>query len=87
MKKVDAGRLDAFIFADAAADQFIKQNKLTNIKRQLYKRFDVKIILPKGGRGGPTDKFLSENIAKLIKSGEMAKIMGQIDAQFNNWQP
>jgi len=87
LKKVDAGRLDAFIFADAAADQFIKQNKLTNIKRQLYKRFDVKIILPKGGRGGPTDKFLSENIAKLIKSGEMAKIMGQIDAQFNNWQP
>jgi len=87
LKKVDAGRLDGFIFADAAADQFIKQDKLTNIKRQLFKRFDVKIILPKGGRGSSTDKFLSENIAKLVKSGEMAKIIGQIDAPFNNWQP
>ncbi|MGV8892209.1 MAG: hypothetical protein ACOH2K_04555 [Burkholderiaceae bacterium] len=87
LKKVDAGRLDGFIFADMAADQIVKQDKLANIKRQLYKRFDVKIVLPKGARGGPTDKFLSENIAKLVKNGEMAKIIGPIDVPFNNWQP
>ncbi|MES1982042.1 MAG: transporter substrate-binding domain-containing protein [Pseudomonadota bacterium] len=87
LKKVDAGRIDAFIFADFASDPLIRQNKLTNIKRQLFKRFDVKVILPKGARGGPTDKFLSENIAKLIKNGDMARIMGPIDAPFDNWQP
>ena len=87
LKKVDAGRLDAFIFADGASDPIVKQNKLANIKRQLYKRFDVRIVLPKGGRGGPTDKFLSETIGKLVKSGEMAKIMAPIDAPFDNWQP
>lgn len=87
LKKVDAGRVDAFIFADAAADPLIKQNKLTNVKRQLFKRFDVKIVLPKGERGGATDKFLSESIDKLIKNGEMARIMGPLDAPFDNWQP
>jgi len=87
LKKVDAGRLDAFVFADFASDPIVKQNHLTNIKRQLFKRFDVKIILPKGGRAGPTDMFLSENIAKLVKSGEMAKLMGPIDAPFDAWQP
>jgi polar amino acid transport system substrate-binding protein len=87
LKKVDAGRIDAFIFADFASDPLIKQDKLSNIKRQLFKRFDVKVILPKGARGGATDKFLSQNIAKLIKSGEMARIMGQLDVAFDSWQP
>lgn len=87
LKKVDAGRIDAFIFADNASDPIIKQNKLANIKRQLFKRFDVKIILPKGGRGGSTDKFLSNAIGKLKKSGEFSKIMGPIDAPFDPWQP
>lgn len=87
LKKVNVGRLDAFIFADSASDPLIKINKLSNIKRQLYKRFDVRIVLPKGGRDGATDKFLSENIEKLVQSGEMAKIMGPIDTPFDNWQP
>ena len=87
LKKVDAGRLDAFIFADGASDPIVKQAKLTNVKRQLYKRFDVRIVLPKGARGGPTDKFLSDTIAKMVKSGEMARIMGPLEAPFDNWQP
>jgi len=87
LKKVDAGRIDAFIFADNASDPIIKKEKLSNIKRQLFKRFDVKVILPKGDRGGATDKFLSAAIDKLKKSGEFNKIMGVIDAPFDNWQP
>ena len=87
LRKVDAGRLDAFIFADFASDPIVKERKLNKIKRQLFKRFNVKIILPKGGRGGPTDRFLSETIAKLRHSGEMARIMGPIDAPYDDWQP
>lgn len=87
LKKVDAGRTDAFIFADFASDPVVKQNKLSNIKRQLYKRFNVRIVLPKGQRGGATDKFLSNAIGKLRATGEFNKIMDQIDYQFNAWQP
>jgi polar amino acid transport system substrate-binding protein len=87
LKKVEAGRIDAFIFADAASDAIIKQNKFVNIKRQLFNRFDVKIVLPKGERGGPIDNFLSQAISKLKKNGDFEKIMGPIDAPFAQWQP
>lgn len=84
LKKLDLGRIDGFIFADDASDPLIKANKLANINRQLYKRFEVKIILPKGSEGGATDKFLSETIKALRDSGEYAKIMGPIDHDFAN---
>ncbi|MCK6434953.1 MAG: transporter substrate-binding domain-containing protein [Burkholderiaceae bacterium] len=87
LKKVNAGRIDAFIFADNACDPIIKAGGLSNVKRQLYKRFDVKVVLPKGGRGGAADKWLTVNIGKLRASGEFDKIMGKIDAPYQAWQP
>lgn len=87
LKKVNAGRIDAFIFADNASDPIVKGGDLKNVKRQLYKRFNSKIVLPKGARNGPTDKWLTENIAKIRASGELAKIMGGVDAAYNDWQP
>jgi len=87
IRKVDAGQIDGLIFADAAIDNIIKSQGIKNIKRELYHRFDVKIILPKGGQGGETDKMLSEVIGKLKKSGKFNTIMGGIDAPYDNWQP
>lgn len=87
IKKVDAGRLDAFIYADQPIDRLIKQNKLANVKRQLFKRFDVKFVLPKGGRGSEVDKFITDAIAKLKASGEWDKLLTLLDAQYDNWQP
>lgn len=87
LKKVNAGRVDAFVFADTASDPIVKSAALGNVKRQLYKRFDVKVVLPKGERGGAADKWLSENIGKLRASGEYNRIMGMIDTPFQSWQP
>jgi polar amino acid transport system substrate-binding protein len=87
LKKVNAGRIDAFIFADFASDPIIKGKNFTNIKRDLFKVYDVKIVLPKNGTGGKTDKFLSETIAKLRANGTYAKIIGPIDMSYDNWQP
>jgi ABC-type amino acid transport substrate-binding protein len=87
LKKVNAGRLDAFIFADFASDPLVKKNKLTNIRRDLYKVYDVKIILPKGGRGGPTDEFLTQTIKKMREKGTFEPIMGKIDTPYDDWQP
>lgn len=85
LKKVAIGRIDGFIFADFASDPHVKANKL-DLKRQLYRRFDVKIILPRGGKGGKTDQFLSSAIGKLRASGEYDKIMSKLDAPYNDWQ-
>lgn len=86
LKKVDAGRLDGFIFADFACDPILKAQNLKNMKRTLYKRFDVKVVLPEGGKGGPVDKFLTEAIDKLKTSGEFAKILDPINTEFDPWQ-
>ncbi len=87
LKKVNGGRIDGFIFADGACDPIIKGNSLTNIKRELYKVFDVKAVLPKGETGGPTDKFLSDIITKMRTNGSYDKIMSVLDMPYNNWQP
>lgn len=86
LKKLDAGRIDGFIFADDATDSVLKQLGIKSIKRQLYKRFDVKVILPPKGFEA-TDKSLTETIGKLRSSGEYNKIMGVIDHAYNDWQP
>lgn len=79
LKKLEIGRIDGFIFADDATDPLIKANNLQNIQRQLYRRFEVKIVLPKGGAGGATDRFLSEAIRKLRASGRLDEIMRPVD--------
>lgn len=87
LKKVDAGRIDGFIFADFASDPIVKQEGLKNIHRELYKVFDVKIILPKGEKGKATDAFLTETIEKMRTDGSFNKIMSPIDQPYNDWQP
>ncbi len=87
LKRLNSGRIDGVIFADNACDPIIKTEKFENIRRELYKRFDVKIILPKGNRGGDIDNILTDLIEKLKATGEFDKIMGVIDAPYNNWQP
>lgn len=70
-----------------ASDPVVKSAGLKNVERRLYKRFDVKVVLPKGSRGGPVDKWLTEQIGKLRASGEFDKIMGPLDSPFRVWQP
>jgi polar amino acid transport system substrate-binding protein len=84
LKKVDAGRIDGFIFADMASDPLVTQLGLNNIKRSLYKRFDVKIILPKGGKGGATDKLITSAVAKLKADGKWDPIMSVLDQPYKD---
>ncbi len=87
LKKVDAGRIDGFIFADSSSDPIVKKEGLKNIHRELYKVFDVKIILPKGEKGKATDAFLTETIEKMRADGSFDKIMSPLDQPYNDWQP
>ena len=87
LKKVNAGRIDGFIFADFASDPIVKSQNLNNIVRTLYKRYEVKIILPKGETGGEMDKLISEAIEKMTADGSFSKIMDPINTPYDNWQP
>ena len=72
LKKVNAGRIDGFIFADFAADPIIKKEGLKNVHRELYKVFDSCMVLPKGEKGKATDVFLTETIEKMRAATEVS---------------
>ncbi len=87
LKKVDAGRIDGFIFADFASDPIVKKEDLKSIHRELYKVFDSCMVLPKGEKGKATDVFLTETIEKMRADGSFDKIMSPIEQPYNDWQP
>lgn len=87
LKKVNAGRIDGFIFADSVTDGLVRKNALPHIRRQLYRVYDAMIILPKGRGGGEVDQFLFKAVEKLKSTGEYQKIMGPLDIPYDPWQP
>jgi polar amino acid transport system substrate-binding protein len=87
LQKVNTGRIDGFIFADFTSDSVIKKKGLNNIKRKLYKQYEVKFVLPKGQKGKDIDKLLSKAVARLKRTGELTKILSPVDSPYNNWQP
>lgn len=87
LEKVNSGEIDAFIFADFATDPYLKQMDNKNIKREFYKRFDVKIVFPKNEKGKQMDLMFSDALSKLRSSGKLEQITGPLDAAFDNWQP
>ena len=78
LKKVDMGRIDGFIFAMPETDAALNKLGLKNIKRQEYKTFDVKVVLPKGEKGKEVDEILTVSIQKLKDNGKYSQIMGPI---------
>lgn len=87
LKKVDLGRLDAWIFAMPESDLALKKLQLKNIKRWEYAKYDVRMVLQKGASGKETDKILSDLIKKLKANGKYQKIMAPIlDQKFDPWQ-
>jgi hypothetical protein len=74
IKKLSAGRIDAFIFASREIDTIIKKLKIKNIKRLKYKIFGSKFILPYNEKGKKIDKILCKNIKKMIYDGSLKKV-------------
>jgi polar amino acid transport system substrate-binding protein len=87
LNKLKIGRIDAFIFADSPSDAELKKLGFKNIQRRLYKRFDVKAVLPRNEHGKQVDAMLTKAIEDLRKNGTLHKIEGATDAPYNDWQP
>ncbi|MCW9034325.1 MAG: transporter substrate-binding domain-containing protein [Alphaproteobacteria bacterium] len=87
IQMVDAGRIDGFIFAQNEIDPFIRDLGLKNIKRQLYKNFDVKVILPKGKKGQEIDAYFTNGIKALKERGEYNELLAPVLAPYIEWQP
>jgi len=89
LKKVDAGRIDGYIFAQPSVDATLKNLGLKNITRTFYSSYTTKIILQKGARGGALDKAITSGVEKIKANGTYDTIMGKYVAgasKYIEWQ-
>lgn len=84
---IDKKRVDGLIYADAVVDPIIRKSKLKNIRRTLYKVFDVKALIKKGTKKGRVDNVISRGIEVLEKSGELAELSSGWMHEYDDWQP
>jgi polar amino acid transport system substrate-binding protein len=87
LEKVHNGEIDGFIFADFASDPLLKNLAYKDIKRELYKTFESKMILAKNEKGKESDLMITKATEILKANGKFQKIMDKIDLPYNNWQP
>ena len=60
MKKVEVGRIDGVLFAGNVIDPFIQKFGLKQIRRAFFENMVFGGVIPKNGRGGPTDQWFSD---------------------------
>ncbi len=87
IKMVNEGRLDGFIFAQNEIDPYIKDLGLNNIHRQLFKNFDVKILIPKGEAGNKIDQYFNSGIQALKENGDYDILLAPLVSPYLDWQP
>jgi hypothetical protein len=88
LKKVQYKMTEGYIFADSSTDPLLRENKilLSSIKRQLYQRFEVKVLFPKTEEGQKLNKAISAIIAEMRISGELEQLLAPVNYPYDNWQ-
>ena len=74
VEKLSNGRIDGLVFASREIDGMIKKGGFKNIRRQDFKIFGSKFILPATKKGEEIDELLTSLIKKMIKNGKLAKV-------------
>jgi polar amino acid transport system substrate-binding protein len=59
---------------------------LAAVKRQLYKKFEVKMVFPKTEKGQSLNKALSVIVNEMRLSGELQQLLSSVDFIYNDWQ-
>jgi polar amino acid transport system substrate-binding protein len=87
LRKVDAKRIDAFLWAQEEADLMIKDLKFKSIYRAELIALDDALLIQKGAAGNKVDRILSKAIKKLRASGKLQKLYSKIHKPYVDWQP
>jgi polar amino acid transport system substrate-binding protein len=89
LKKVNAGRIDGYIFSAVTSDALIEQLGLKNIHRTFYRMLDVTGALPKGGSGDAADRWLSALVAAGRQDPAFVALQDKANTGYRgpDWQP
>lgn len=86
-KKLDAGHINAFLWAQEEADAELRRLGLNNIVREEFRAFEDVFAVTKGPRGDFVDNILSNGIRQLRESGELQRLYSRIHRPYDPWQP
>lgn len=86
-RKVEAGRIDALLWAQEEADHVLRGLGLVAIHRALYARFQDVFLLPRGARGEFVDRVLGDALRTLQAQGRLEPLYERIHRPFDPWQP
>ncbi|MBB4844321.1 ABC-type amino acid transport substrate-binding protein [Paucibacter oligotrophus] len=87
LRKVDAGRLDALLWAQEEADLELRRLGLKSIRRELYTDYEDVMMLPRGPRGDFVDKIISAAVENLQRSGRLQALYRKVHLPYDAWQP
>jgi polar amino acid transport system substrate-binding protein len=87
LKKLNAGRIDGYIFAQEETDFVLSALKLKEVRREKYQRFEVKLVISKDASGQEVDRLLTDAIRKLKASGRHQVLVEQVHVPYQEWQP
>jgi polar amino acid transport system substrate-binding protein len=87
LKKLNAGRLDAFIHPQEEADALIEAHRLKHIHRALYSTNYDMIVIAKGEAGSAVNALVSACVRQLRDSGELERMYGRVHRPYSDWQP
>ncbi|MEJ2794341.1 transporter substrate-binding domain-containing protein [Iodobacter sp. LRB] len=87
LKKLNAGRIDALIWAQEEADYIIKKFKLNQIHRAHFDDYPDVLFLSCNQRGDFVNNALSKAIAAARASGELQKAYIKVHKPYQDWQP
>jgi polar amino acid transport system substrate-binding protein len=87
LRKVAAGRIDAFLWAQEEGDRSLRELGLRDMHRELYAGLQDIYILPPTPASDATDALLSRLTDSLRDSGRLQALYSRIHLPFDPWQP
>jgi hypothetical protein len=86
LDKILAGRSDALIVSSQIVDPLLRQDpRYKPLHRALFRYFPVRALVPAAADSAATRRYLVDGVARIKKSGELARIMGS--DVYSDWQP
>jgi len=85
LKRVQKGIVDGYIFADASVDPLLKTNLsiLPDLKRTLYKTFNVKIVFPNAKVAQALNAKVSKAVNEMKQNGELERLVSLVAKPFS----
>lgn len=86
-KKLAAGRIDAFLWAQEEADEELRRQGSKGIVRELFGIYDDVFAVQRNARGDYVEKVYEQTLEAMQKSGKLEASYNKIHKPYDPWQP